>query len=451
MKLSAWMLAVICSMAGCISRPVSSLDPILSKEDRVEVLSHRDLDLLFVIDNSNSMETEQASLRANFTRIIQALDGEEGLPNLHIAVVTTDVGVRTYQGNCGNGGFNPGQLVDASATCAGTPDRFLIDLDDGAGGRSCNYEGTIEEAFDCVANVGIGGCGFEQPLEAMKRGLTQGRDIGFLRDDAYLGIVFITDEDDCSAQNDNLFASDGTNNLSSPLGKLESFRCFEFGVECDGAADPRSLGPRSNCRPRAPDLTDARPDLVDIGSYGDFLRSLKGSNEQLLLASIQGPLDPVIVASDPVRQRELAFSCGSDNQAAQAIPPIRLNAFLDQAPAEATRASICDEDLSDAVQQIANFIGDRGRGCLKNIVDVDTNTPGVQPECNVAELEAGVETLMEECDTPSDPGASSNLPCYAIAVNPECTLEEHKLAVAAYYAEGAVPPAARIVTRCRLQ
>jgi hypothetical protein len=438
-------MVVVCSTFGCVAREVSKVDPNPIKEERVSVLGNRDLDLLFVIDNSGSMASEQQSLRDNFSRIIQALDGAEGLPSIHIGVVTTDVGA------CGP---NPdaGKLIDAG--CAGASENYLIDLDDGMGGRTKNYTGTIEDAFSCLADVGDEGCGFEQALEAMKRGLQNGEDIGFLRDDAYLGIVFIGDEDDCSTVNNDLFKSDGDDDLHSPLGPLDSFRCFEFGVECDGAADPRVPGPRTNCRPR-----ENSPYMTEVPPYADFLRDLKPFDDQLLLATIQGAIEPVEVlvgGSGNDEHRDLAFSCGMAGAEAQAVPPVRLYSFLDQAPADATRASICDEDLSDAVQQIANFFGSQTRGCLGDLHDTDPDTAGIQPECNVAMVQAKiddtpVETLLPACDNAGDPEHSGNLPCFQIAVNPECLEQEHKLAVAAYFPEGEVPPATRIVTRCLLE
>ena len=54
-------------------------------------------------------------------------------------------------------------------------------------------------AGEVVALVGDNGCAIQGPLEAMKRALSAGRNPGFLRPGALLGVLIVTDEDDCSA------------------------------------------------------------------------------------------------------------------------------------------------------------------------------------------------------------------------------------------------------------
>ena len=54
---------------------------------------NRDADILFMIDDSRSMELNQASLIANFPILMNTLRAfPGGLPNLHVAVVTSDLG-----------------------------------------------------------------------------------------------------------------------------------------------------------------------------------------------------------------------------------------------------------------------------------------------------------------------------------------------------------------------
>ena len=91
--------------------------------------------------------------------------------------------------------------------------------------------GDVEEAahsFSCIAKRGRNGCGFEQQLEAALKALTPvdspltftalspqghgdtlkgvtppGRNKGFLRDDAVLVVVLLSDEEDCSAPDES--------------------------------------------------------------------------------------------------------------------------------------------------------------------------------------------------------------------------------------------------------
>jgi len=117
----------------------------------------------------------------------------------------------------------------------------------------------VKTAFQCIAKLGTQGCGYEHSLESARRALDPQSNInpGFLRDDAFLAIVFITDEDDCSARNPQLF--DPTQAaLTDPLGPLTSFRCFEFGITCD-INDRNKMGPRHNCVPAQDWLWTSRP------------------------------------------------------------------------------------------------------------------------------------------------------------------------------------------------
>src|SRR6187549_3708713 len=57
------------------------------------LIANRNLDVLFMIDDSASMQVSQANLVRDFpsfTSVLQALPG--GLPNIHVAVVSSDMG-----------------------------------------------------------------------------------------------------------------------------------------------------------------------------------------------------------------------------------------------------------------------------------------------------------------------------------------------------------------------
>jgi hypothetical protein len=109
-----------------------------------------------------------------------------------------------------------------------------------------NYPGTIDDAFACIANVGTSGCGLEHQIASGAtalgfRGTVPATNVGFLRPDAFLAVVFITNEDDCSAPPDTpLFDIASGTTLASPFGPLGSFRCNEFGHLCGGVMPPRT-------------------------------------------------------------------------------------------------------------------------------------------------------------------------------------------------------------------
>jgi hypothetical protein len=402
----------------------------------------RDVDLLFVIDNSGSMAEEQASLTANFSRFVNVLENiEGGLPNVHIGVVSTNLGAAPFaiQGCPGTGDNGILQNAPRITACDPPAGRFISDIDDGAGGRLTNYTGNLADTFACIARLGIDGCGFEQPLEAMRRALdgTNPENAGFVRDDAKLAVVVLSDEDDCSVFDTNMFDTSQTG-IDDPLGPLSSFRCFEFGVECN-PDNPRAAGTKADCVPRADSAY-----MTDVTEYIDFLRALKADPNDVIVAGIIGNPTPVVVGTNAMGNPQLEPSCQSAS--GDAAPGVRLMAFLQGFPLRNTVTTICNEDLSDALTLVGNLVAAQlGSLCLLgDIHDADPGMTGIQPTCTVTE--ADVE--LPACDNPGDPGGSTNKPCYTIDEDlAECSFTETGLRLEVYR-DGAPPDTGRLIVRC---
>jgi hypothetical protein len=441
-------LAAASLLAGCPDRSISEVDP---EQGRVEykdfpVEINRDLDLLFVIDDSPSMADKQANLAANFPRFIDVLSTlEGGLPNIHIAVVTSDHGTKDSRGNIapgigtlgmggcsGSGDAGNMQLFGAPVAA---PSLFISDVQppDPLAARILNYTGNLSDVFAQMARgAGAGGCGFEQHLEAMKQALepTNVVNQGFLRPNAYLAVIFIADEDDCSM-------SDSTALLgptSPTLGAQQSFRCTRFGVVCDdGGATPdamNAIGPKGKCHP-----SDTSPYLAQISGYVDFLKGLKADPSRVIVAGIMGTTEPVATENRQFGSTllpSLAHSCtyvGGDGKTEVADPPIRLRFFLDQFPNRSTFAPICQQDLSGGLQQIGDLLKTViGNPCIEGkLADVDPNAAGPQYDCSVSALDpanpAG-EKLLPRC-TPEDASAT-NKPCWHLELDTmKCPNSDH--------------------------
>ena len=158
------------------------------------------IDFLFVIDNSLSMLQEQSNLTASFPGFMQVVTNTVRATDHHIMVVDTD-------GWDGEGTeASPEQCDDT----LGAGKRSSKDDDD------CGIEGPqryivqgqpdLESVFSCLGKVGTFGDVGEQPMDAMLRAVsasenaTTGCNTGFLRDDAILVVVLVTDEDDTRSQ-----------------------------------------------------------------------------------------------------------------------------------------------------------------------------------------------------------------------------------------------------------
>src|SRR5438128_6566079 len=92
---SLFGLAAVGLLTGCPDRDIAKVKP---EQGRVEykdipVTVNRNVDLLFIIDDSPSMADKQTNLANNFPNFINVLNTiQGGLPDAHIGVATSDVG-----------------------------------------------------------------------------------------------------------------------------------------------------------------------------------------------------------------------------------------------------------------------------------------------------------------------------------------------------------------------
>ena len=183
------------------------------------------VDILVVVDNSGSMAEEQQALKLAFPQLISALldppvdpvSGErvhEPVRDMHIGVVSTDMGVGGYDvQTCdepisGDDGIL--MHMPRAEGCAPSYPDFLSYLIGGGEEPSTAMINALSDDFGCIATLGTSGCGFEQQLEAARKALvvhsaTGGANAGFLREDTILIIVFLTDEEDCSADDTSIY------------------------------------------------------------------------------------------------------------------------------------------------------------------------------------------------------------------------------------------------------
>jgi hypothetical protein len=130
------------------------------------------VDIMWVVDNSATMQGEQDNLAANFDSFIAFID--ESQIDYHIGVISSDMDDATHSG-----------------ALLGDPTIITRDLGDPAAAFSANIK------------VGISGGGNEQGLLAAHEALSNadllaGANAGFLREEASLAVVFVSDEDDFS-------------------------------------------------------------------------------------------------------------------------------------------------------------------------------------------------------------------------------------------------------------
>lgn len=178
------------------------------------------VDFLFIVDNSPSMEDEQASLIASFPDFIATIEERLEVANDY-HVMVTDVDPWMYQ-PCEDSCPNPlPKCIDLPGfECGVIPeceDEFGAGIVETRGensrNRSCDFVGgnrymttaepDLVASFTCAAQVGTGSMYQpEQPMDALMGAVSEeinlpgGCNAGFLRHDAILVVTFLTDEDD---------------------------------------------------------------------------------------------------------------------------------------------------------------------------------------------------------------------------------------------------------------
>ena len=222
----------------------------------------------------------------------------------------------------------------------------------------------LSDAFNCMSSVGNEGCGFEHQLESPYRALHDDipENAGFLRDDALLVVVIVTDEDDCSAPDDSDLFVDSPD-ADAQYGILHSFRCTQWGVSCTtppAPLDPTSTGPFDDCTPL--DQADGGK-LYDVQRYIDFFDrpgGVKADPSDVIFATIAAPPSPVGVTITTPCADQKAASCpilqqSCSDQNVFGDPGVRIAAVAG-ANLNAIQWSTCDTPYGGVLADLAQKI-----------------------------------------------------------------------------------------------
>ncbi|MET0286991.1 MAG: hypothetical protein ABW352_21085, partial [Polyangiales bacterium] len=231
--IAKWLSPLVAlSMLGCPKQELAPLGPctVSAVSERVDQSGVSDVDLLFVIDNSGSMASEQLKLASQLPNLVTVLTSGDRFPGvddadlpagatpenrkftpvktLHLGVVSTNAGgIDEVPANsqaaiqsCADEG-DDGRLQNSTAVAvdgvyAMSRNEF-VGYDAGqevlAPRSECDIAGlpkyqvfeageddarTTAQAFSCVSALGVRGCPFEQQLESMWKALAPSEGIG---------------------------------------------------------------------------------------------------------------------------------------------------------------------------------------------------------------------------------------------------------------------------------
>lgn len=474
------------------------------------------LDILVVVDNSGSMAGPQEALAEGVRTFLPAIFGEDHQLDYRLAVTTTDM-ANPWCSEEDNGRFiaqscrehlddfiyAPGfpNEQDDRATCerqcpldslglqpssadGDSPARVRPWLEQSASGSNIPPGVEAADVAACMLMQGVSGCGLESPLEAVASAIRRAQDPadpahGFLRTDAQLAIIILTDEADCSTADTSIFSADGDRAFwSDPEGSNPtSAVCWNAGTLCTGKVE----GTYETCVPadRGPLGEAGAPEdeavLVPVENYHRILADALTDHEP----SVREP-EVVVVAGVPPGygrwEQEVVYSetedetwmhdygigPGCEGPTSTALPPVRLKAFVEAYPREERNLfSICQDGAgADALQRIADrVIGGSGSPCVPFCVaDTNPSAPRTQAACSVSQVfdADGSSRAVAPCDSDPATGEVVFAPgqdvCHRVLADrdlpPACDEQNSNVAVRVHWAPGVTPEPSRIRAEC---
>jgi hypothetical protein len=470
------------ALFACYDAPVETPRPKTIQETKVRVAQNTKdkVDLLFLIDNSPSMAPKQAELKSRFPQLIQILQdfGKMNPADYHIGVVTSDLGAGMYninRGQChpgGDGAILQAKGAAADATC-GTLGNGLSYIEynqkvlDAMGNPTSNLPPgqDLPTTFGCMASVGDLGCGFESQLEAVYKALHDQipQNAGFLRPDAILVVVWVTDEDDDCSTDPSTDLWDTSAAGMMKYGALLSYRGTQYGIACDAPGSNSgpvmlppygdSGGPMNGCVPATAAIGGK---CIEVSKYISFFTQPMANGGvkvdpndvilvgitapeapvQTILANVKAPVGPYQTCPGPIDPSGsgcavvLQHSCVSTtNTAFFGDPAVRIRTVINSInavnPMNSQNTSICDTSYQQALQGLGNIIVSSLKpGCLGAPVE----HPDMNPDCVVEDVSRNTDgttsvTEIPWCGTNNDAmaQASSTKPCWYLKTNTQCT------------------------------
>jgi hypothetical protein len=235
--------------------------------------------------------------------------------------------------------------------------------------------------------------------------------MGFLREPAMLGVMFLADEDDCSAASTRLFDAN-----AAALGPLQSFRCTRFGVTCSGGGPTTDamgeVGAKSGC------TASESGEIIDgVLPYREFLQGLKPDPRRVIVGGIVGPAEPVEVAlrvpaGGGAPEAALAHACSFTGPVGTEVadPAPRLHDLALHFGDRGELATICQADYTDSVTRIAELLRrSMGSACVEAPL---ADAAVAQRDCVVEDVAPTRVDELAPCD------AAGARPCWRLEADP---------------------------------
>jgi len=362
------------------------------------------LDVVFVVDNSGSMGQEQGNLAASLEAVLPGLAAQQDI-DWRIAVTTTDLGnpwcsssseagsavLSSCRSRISDFVFEGVETVDAQAECTDhcaletleiLPSATHVDPTPAVrrwiefGPSGTNVAGELTETVQCMLPMGINGCGFESPLEAVRKFLLRSEtpeyaNYGFVRPDAHLAVVIVSDEVDCSAQINEIsipgaeIFMQGSPFWTDPQADSPtSAVCWNAGTSCEGPPSDMSCVAQDYDVDRQPTTDPDAAVLYPLSRYREHLQEVaavkKPFGARIGVYGILG-VPPDFPTTGEVTyaegegqfQSDFGIGPGCESSTSRAVPPVRMLELIGNfGPAQDRIHSICDASFVPALTRI---------------------------------------------------------------------------------------------------
>lgn len=271
------------------------------------------IDILWVIDNSGSMETSQTNLTNSFQSFINRFQSQNF--DFHMAVTTTEA--YRYQFGATTQNIKQVTLRDGRVSTSSEPNPVT------SGVRvMTNQTQNLTDVFRINATQGINGDGDERAFESFRQALLYPSNMAeFRRDEAFLAVIIVSDEEDFSTSQSGINESYNNSNLYSVDRYVDFLKDYtgggNFSVNTISVIDESCRQTLSTSFPRklSPRLKELATKTGGLSkslcaNFGDTLSSISDSIIQLsavfklgrepVVESIVVKVDGVEIAQDAV-------------------------------------------------------------------------------------------------------------------------------------------------------
>ena len=348
------------------------------------------IDVLLIVKRGACGIDDQIGLAENVLPFIESF----GDVDLRVGVTTGHMGLNDVSvEGCGTGRGDEAAALPLPGDCDGDGETPLI-----VNVPSGSEPERLRDVKCLIENIGRFGCAIDRPIEALVEGTDPlGVNSSWLRPDADLVAVIISDEDDCSASNESFYAD------SASIG---GDWCLAEATACE-EGDFQSTGVKQLCR-----AAENSPNFDSMEVLAKKIAGHKSPGKNFALVTIAGTYNGDPTSLEVGRSQSGAFKvlggCRRlESDRAESEPAPRLASLVDAWGYSARFNSLC-LPLEETLPTVGVFVEQLRQWCLP-AVEHDWSTCSAvlkRPDGDSSSVSWCVDETENGClSTQTEPGS----------------------------------------------